>query len=173
MIEHYYIMLSDLIGQYYFLFYFLIGHYYFLCFSLSDQLPAPIPSMFCFLVSNYYQAQYVLFCSLIDQCYIPDPEHWSVDDVRKWLVWQAEDYCPQRTLELQNFQMNGHQLCCMNEEDFKLRTAEGGTKLYAQLDVWKNGKAIIIYIYTYVPVSFDLRCPSIVAISYIISHFLT
>jgi hypothetical protein len=67
----------------------------------------------------------------------PNPNVWSVDDVKAWLVWTGRQ-CGLAPLPLDRFQMEGSKLTAMTEEEFRLRAPLGGDTLYAKLDIWRS-----------------------------------
>lgn len=67
---------------------------------------------------------------------------WSMEDVRKWFVWHAQQFGVHSEI-YEQFAMNGEHLCQLTEENFKERCPEAGSNFFGQLDVWKTGKQIL------------------------------
>ncbi|XP_030634555.1 SAM pointed domain-containing Ets transcription factor [Chanos chanos] len=67
----------------------------------------------------------------------PDPTEWNCSNVQKWLLWTEHLYrLPHVGKAFQD--LDGKDLCAMNEEDFRLRSPQCGDTLYAHLDIWKS-----------------------------------
>ncbi|OWF44576.1 SAM pointed domain-containing Ets transcription factor-like [Mizuhopecten yessoensis] len=66
-----------------------------------------------------------------------NPRYWSQDDVRKWLQWQSQEYCP-NAIDVNAFKINGLDFCNLTQEDFKRRTPAAWSNIYHQLDIWKS-----------------------------------
>jgi len=73
---------------------------------------------------------------------ITDPKYWSEEDVHRWIVWHGAKYCPDTPIA-NLFNMDGPQLCKMSVGDFMIRAPRAGNNLFAQLEVWRNGKYIL------------------------------
>ncbi|KAK9509404.1 hypothetical protein O3M35_006731 [Rhynocoris fuscipes] len=65
-----------------------------------------------------------------------DPSKWTVEEVETWLAWNIAQYNLSPSV-VQYFKMPGHSLVMLTEQDFQQRALEGGSLLYAQLELWK------------------------------------
>uniref|UniRef100_T1I9I4 PNT domain-containing protein n=1 Tax=Rhodnius prolixus TaxID=13249 RepID=T1I9I4_RHOPR len=65
-----------------------------------------------------------------------DPSKWTAEEVETWLAWNLAQYSLPSTTA-QYFQMPGHSLVTLSEQDFQQRAPEGGSLLHAQLELWK------------------------------------
>ncbi|XP_053946195.1 DNA-binding protein D-ETS-4 isoform X2 [Anastrepha ludens] len=63
---------------------------------------------------------------------------WSVSQVHAWLRFTVEQFKLPEIADLETkFPENGAALILLSEEEFKRRVPEGGSDLYAQLEVWR------------------------------------
>jgi len=73
-----------------------------------------------------------LFCLSV----FSEPGKWTVEEVGTWLSWNAAQFgLPPDALQF--FNMAGHRLVTLTEEDFQERSPQCGALLYAQLELWK------------------------------------
>lgn len=103
-----------------------------------------------YAIIEYQKKEIDHVCSIlrIDQ----DPKLWSVEDVRKWIVWHAREF-NEPQINVEYFHMTGAELCLLTQDDFKQRTILAGSDLYSQLYVWKNVSACRVHEPSYQQVS--------------------
>ncbi|XP_013190116.1 DNA-binding protein D-ETS-4 isoform X1 [Amyelois transitella] len=69
----------------------------------------------------------------------PDPMLWSTGDVKSWVMFTLQHYnLPMVPVEY--FAMDGAALVALTEEEFNQRAPQGGSTLYAQLEIWKAAR---------------------------------
>ncbi|KAI4462544.1 ets [Holotrichia oblita] len=66
----------------------------------------------------------------------PDASQWTSANVWSWLQWTCRELSLP-ALSQEQWDLNGASLLSMTEDDFTKRAPQGGSMIYAQLEIWK------------------------------------